>query len=536
VGAGPAGLSLALVLLQNNVGVRIIDKLSSYHRGQKGFGPRTLEMHHFLGTLADVRGHTFPDCPCNIYKLPGGEEVVKTFHLATPQEPTAGVPYPNTWWIGQDNHEAVLRAHLAKYGCSVELSTELVAIDQSPESVTVSLVKTLADGTQVSETSSFQFVVGTDGAHSTVRKQLGLSFLGETRAKEFLTGDIYVLEGLATDCWHMWGDFSNISMTIRPCENAGVFSISMLLKPDDQLPTTRQEFIDRFYEFTGRRDVKFGELVWLGKWRPNIRMVDTFHKGRVFVGGDAAHVHSPAGGQGLNSGMQDVLNLGWKLSLAVKGFAHPGLLNTYSIERFPVIAEMLRRSTNLDEKTISTGADKGQGLERGGPLHQLGVNYRSSPIVFDTRQPRDDGSGSNAYEATGPLTAGDRAPNSPLLDLTSGQATSMFDLFKATHHTVIAFTSDIPTVISALVSLLDKYPTGILTCCIVLPTTLEPVPQDVALARVRVLQDISNIGYQTYEMTAKDGDVVVIVRPDGVIGAVTSDPNGSERYFSKIIF
>ncbi|KIY52932.1 hypothetical protein FISHEDRAFT_69389 [Fistulina hepatica ATCC 64428] len=354
--------------------------------------------------------------------------------------PRGSPPLPNTWWIGQNNHEAVLRAHLAKYGCSVELSTEIVAIDQSPESVTVSLVKTLADGTQVSETSSFESVVGTDG----------------------------------------------------------VFGFSMLLKSEDQLPTTWQEFIDRFYEFTGRRDVKFDELVWLGKWRASIRMVDTFQKGRVFVGGgkkpvvgvayiermfwgaDAAHVRSPAGGQGVNSGMQDAFNLGWKLSLAVKGFAHPGLLSTYSTERFPVIAKMLRRSTDLYEKMTSSGADKGQGPERGGPLHQLGVNYGSSPIAFDTRQPRDDGSGSNVYEATGPLTTGDPVPDALLLDLASGQATSMFNLFKAIHYTVMAFASDIATVSSVLVSQLEKYPTEILTCCIVLPMAIEPVPQDVA--------------------------------------------------------
>lgn len=202
VGAGPTGLTLALALLKNGVSIRIIDKLASARVGQKGNGiqPRTLEVLRLLGLLDDVVKRSIDIRNMRIYDMPDATKVKKELSLVDIVEPTPDKPWPNGRAIGQDRFEQILFEHLEAFGCDVERGTELRSLTQDANKVSVKLVK--ADGAV--ELADFEFVVGSDGGHSTVRHLLGISFLGETREEEgMIVADMYV-KGLDEDFWHVF--------------------------------------------------------------------------------------------------------------------------------------------------------------------------------------------------------------------------------------------------------------------------------------------------------------------------------------------
>lgn len=151
------------------------------------------------------------------------------------------------------------------------------------------------------------------------------------------------------------------------------------------------------------------DLAWSTVWRPNVRLAERFRVGRIFLAGDATHVHPPTGGQGLNTGVQDAYNLGWKLA-----DGSPELLDSYETERRAVAAEVLGLSTGLLRKHVDGEADA---FKRDESTHQLGVGYRGGPLASDSRP------------APGPLPSGDRAPDAPLTDANSKRV-RLFDLFR----------------------------------------------------------------------------------------------------------
>ncbi|PBK69100.1 hypothetical protein ARMSODRAFT_1004391 [Armillaria solidipes] len=477
VGAGPSGLSLALALLQNGVSVRVIDKLSTYRVGQKGSGiqSRILELYKLLGVLPDIQKKGGVVQPLLLY-LPGG--ATKTVEIVSYMEDTPDRPYINPIMLGQDRHEEVLREHLARYGVTVELGTELVSFEQFPDRVVSRVIKT-RDGQQTEESVESQWIVGAEGAHSVMRKTLGLTFLGETRKGDNLVvGDIHVKKPLLDrDVWHVWGE-----------------------------PATK----------SGRTDVEFGDLIWISNFQPNVRMVDSYGSGRAFVTGDSAHVHSPTGGQGLNSGIQDSVNLAWKLALVQKGLAPQSLLNSYSQERIPVITAMLDKTSELLTKTFKPGGDGQTGWVRGYELRQLGVNYRASPVIVD-ETPVDGQETVDPYRSgnDGTILGGDRAPDASGLVFVndSSRKTSLFDVFGSFYHTVLVFSDENAAVLDALKS----YPAGTVKSVVIVPHQ----PTGAILADY-VLADGYGYAYKHYKIAEKITKVVV-VRPDGIIGALDID-------------
>jgi len=276
-----------------------------------------------------------------------------------------------------------------------------------------------------------------------------------------------------------------------------------------------------------------GSIKRLYEYRPNVRMVDDFGKGRVFVAGDAAHVHSATGGQGMNSSIQDSFNLGWKLALVANGFAETSLLHTYTEERVPVIAAMLEKTTALLQKTVDGNADA---WDRGGALNQLGVNYRWSSIVVDERaEPRDltelklhayGGGGS------GVLTAGDRAPDAPGLAGVKGasaEPTSLFSIYRPTHHTVLFFTANV-SLLKDQLEALAQYPTEAVRSVLVLPQGKHSTSIP---AIGLVVEDREGHAYAGYAVE-EEGLTTVIIRPDGVVGAIVLGLAGLQRYFNGI--
>ncbi|KAJ6553491.1 hypothetical protein DFH09DRAFT_1248600 [Mycena vulgaris] len=476
-GAGPSGLILALVLLQTGVSVRIIDKEPHHKIGSRGSGvqPRTLELCDILGILPDLEKEGEYMLSRAIYK-PGEIEPSRISPIVEWLEPTPDVPHANPLAISQERHEEILRDHLQKLSCAVELGSELRSFEQFPDHIVANIVKTGTNGEQLEESTKFDWLAGMDGARSVVRKQLGLSFLGETREyKVFM-----------------------FAYTGRPEHLA-------------EKTLTREEFIQEFYEVTGRRDVKFGPATWVTNWRPNLRMVDTMRSGRVFIGGDAAHCHSPTGGQGLNSSVQDAANVGWKLALVQKGLAPATLLDTYTEERIRFIAQMLKLTTELYAKSVdqlqeSKPADD-SAWKRDGDLRMLGVNYCGSSIVLEDTAVAGNANDAYSKAAGRSVQAAYRAPDAPgLVRAGSGDApTTLFTVFRVSVHTALLFGGD--------ASARAPGQTG----------------SDDSALFYRAGHAYAGYGLMAGELA------VVVVRPDGVVGAVVSGPDGLEGYFQKIL-
>ncbi|KAJ7580183.1 FAD binding domain-containing protein [Mycena floridula] len=525
VGAGPAGLCLALSLVQNGISVRIIDKLQTHRIGRKGMGvqPRSLELHKFLGTLGEVFEKGVPTSSLRIYDPLDGTKVMKTVDVPV-DEVSPSCPYPNVLSLGQDHHEAIFRSRLEALGVSVELATELISFEEHPYRVVVHLVST-RDGKEVPETAEFHWLVGADGARSIVRKQLNLSFLGETRDEGYIiTGDIFVKKGLSEEFWHVWGSMQTQLFRLLAAGGNNLFTFIVWVDQEKaKLITGRQELLELFYQVTGRHDVEFGELVTISLWKPNIRMVDSFGKGRVFIAGDAAHVHSPTGGQGLNSGLQDSFNLGWKMALVEKGLAPQSLLDSYNSERLPVIAAMLNKTTLLLDK-ISTVKD-GSNVSRGKEFKQLGVNYRGSSIVVD-----EFASGDDVFDPYGvfmveggPLRAGDRAPDAPaLLNIAESKITSLFDTFGTSYHSILIFSDDIK-VQEDVLQVLEKYSAETFRLVVI---GKESIGQIISL---RDTEGRAAIAYNP-----EGRCMIVVVRPDGVVGAIVGGLDGLLEYLKRV--
>ncbi|KIK98566.1 hypothetical protein PAXRUDRAFT_133959 [Paxillus rubicundulus Ve08.2h10] len=541
-GAGPAGLVAALTLLQNGIPVRIIDKEPQYRIGQRGAGvwPRTFEVFHFL-RVPEIYETAKPILPVREYK-PGTIEPTKTFSMAPYNEPTPSIPYSNGKLIGQQTLEAILRPYLEKYGCFVELGTELQSFEQDGDRVLAKLIRR-TNGQEVSEVLEASHLIGTDGAKGVARKQLGLTFLGETREDMHLvTGDICLeVKGLDRDHWHFFGDkFANL-VSLRPTDEIAPDGFQFLVVTKDydpkQLVADKELLFKSISENIGA-EVNFRELVWASEFRPNVRMVDKFGVGRAFVAGDAAHVHSPAGGQGLNSSIQDAFNIAWKLSLVYKCLSPPSLLDTYTTERLPVIAEMLDVTTALLHRTASQDTTLEHALERGKKMNMLGINYRFSPIVKDEFS---DAVPVKAYRVLeeGELVAGDRAPDSPgLRVLGRGKddgETRMFDVFSPTRHTVLVLGPDVESAMDT-VDALSMYSRKVLCPVIVLPQASGMGAAgllDAGTREVEVLVDEAGHAYRAY-LAVKGEMRVVVVRPDGVVGAIVHGSEGVMQYLGKI--
>ena len=242
----------------------------------------------------------------------------------------------------------------------------------------------------------------------------------------------------------------------------------------------------------------------------------------------------------MNTGIQDSFNLAWKLVHVIKGFSPPSLLETYTEERVPVVAEMLDLTTKILKATIDK-PDNENGWKRTGNLNQLGVNYRWSSIVVDQSTDSEKGpSGREAHSAyevedDGVLRAGDRAPDAPGLvkvnfdNQKSGESTSLFKLLSPTYHTVLIF-AEAADVHATLQAGIEKFPKGLVRPVVLLRAGTTNVIPDVSCD---VFEDRDGHAYQAYK-GAEGANGVVIIRPDGVTGAIVKDVDWVERYFKGI--
>ncbi|WP_285564792.1 FAD-dependent monooxygenase [Streptomyces sp. RTGN2] len=401
VGAGPCGLALACDLARRGVPALVVEQAPVLFPGSRGKGiqPRTREVLDDLGVGDAVREHGGP-APVGMAWQNGermGEH--RMFRVAAP---TDAEPYGEPWMMPQWRTQEILLARLRELGGDVVFSTALTGLDQDADGVTARL--------STGEVHA-SYLVAADGGRSAVRRALGIAMTGETvDPAPMLVADVRVAEGALDRLnWHMMNTDAGF-ITLCPLPGTMDFQLAAQFKegaPDTSADGVRALVAERTH--LDARDIT--EVLWASDFRPRAALADRFREGRVFLAGDAAHVHSPAGGQGLNTSVQDAYNLGWKLGQVLRHGAPEALLGSYEEERRPVAAEMLGLSTRIH---------RGQ-QERGAAAQQLGLGYREGPL---------------SVGSAGVLEAGDRAPDGP-----SGDR-RLFDVFRGPHFTLLAVGTD----------------------------------------------------------------------------------------------
>ncbi|HEV7788299.1 MAG TPA: FAD-dependent monooxygenase [Pseudonocardia sp.] len=509
VGAGPTGLMAAGQLARWGARVRVVDAAAGPAGGSRGKGlqPRTLEILDGLGVSGRLLATGRFRLPIRRHAADGTHQDVDP-HPGV--EPTPDSPYARTMVIPQWRVEETLRELLTGHGVEVEWGTEVVGLAQSPEVVSVEL----ADGSRLAAS----YVIGCDGGSSVIREQLGVSFLGETDEDvRMLLGDV-MLDGLDRDHWHMFLGATGRMLALCPLPATDAFQFQAPLLPGDPVEPSLEAFQAVVDEAVGTGRVRLRGASWLSRWRLNVRMVDRYRVGRVFLAGDAAHVHSPAGGQGMNTGIQDAANLGWKLAHVLAG-ADPALLDSYEAERLPVAAGVLGLSSRLLRVPLGSRGEAGKetlqlGLSyRGGPLAPVAVGAggvgaaaagvvagQAAGVVADQAAGRAAGvvagqaeglvAGQAAGQAEGPV-AGDRAPDAPCVTV-AGRPVRLFDLLRGPHWTLLGF------------DVRPEQPTG--------PVRVVGIGSDV----------LDNAGHAARAYGASAGELVLI-RPDGYLGIRTSN-------------
>ncbi|MFJ7777202.1 FAD-dependent oxidoreductase [Streptomyces yangpuensis] len=468
VGAGPTGLALAVDLARNGVAALVVERSGSLFPGSRGKGlqPRTLEVLDDLGVYEEIEAAGAPYPVGMVWQDGVRTREHRMFDDVAPDE---GAPYAGPWMVPQWRTQEILATRLAELGGEIAFGREAAGVEQDAEGVTV----TFAAGAPVRA----RYAVAADGGRSTVRRALGIGMTGETvDPGPMLVADLRIT-GLDRDHWHVF----------PPAGDAGFLAICPLAGTEDfQAVAQFPEGVEPDLSLDAIRAVVAArshlapdavtEVRWASDFRPRAALADRFRDGRVFLAGDSAHVHSPAGGQGLNTSIQDAYNLGWKLAAVLRGGARESLLDTYEEERLPVAAGMLGLSTRIH---------RGE-ARRGAATRQLGLGYRDSALAVETR----------AGLAEEALRAGDRAPDG----IRGG--VRLFEEFRGAHWTLLAVGagagdgSDLPD--------------------------LSGLP---GLAAVRTVRIPS---YEAY------GDGVFLIRPDGHVGWAGARADGLASYAAGI--
>lgn len=547
VGAGPTGLTLALDLARRGTAVRIVDRSPAHPRTSraKGPNPRSLEILADLGVADEVLAAGSAPLPMRVYRdhRPVAETDPWADAAPTPAPATApATRFDRPWLIAQWRLEEILRARLAGHGVHVELGREVVGLVEGAGGQHVDV--TFAEG----RAERARYVVGCDGAHSPVRKLLGITFDGTTAEDQVMvSGDVELdHEELGRDRWHQWFDADGAVMLCPiPGTRTGWWFQAGPERDADGRPLapTLDGFRRLFTRHTGLPGRHLTRAELLSTYRVNVRMADRYRVGRVLLAGDAAHVHAIAGGLGMNTGIQDAFNLGWKLDQVLAGHADAGLLDTYEEERLPVAAWTLDLTSDRLRATLEAIREPGGNLgsamtpETAG----LGIGYRWSSLA-GTKTATEAGTEAGRKAATeagtkagtapdAPATGphpGDRAPDAPSLDAATGERTHLYGTFAGTHTTVLGFGPASAAVLREVAATYGEGP-GVRAC------RVYAAHEDPGTAEPGALIDDQGHAAAAYGIGA-GGSGLVVVRPDHHVGVVAAvgDPGSVREYLRRL--
>ncbi len=438
VGAGPTGLMLANQLGRRGVRTMIIDRHAgpSLQTRALGVQARTMEIYSKLGIVDRALELGKRGTGANIWAQ--GRKMARVPLGEAGKDLT---PYPFIFILGQDDNERIMGDRLRDWDLSVQWNTELVGLDQESGQVTASLKQ--PDGSIRKITAAW--VAGCDGARSAVRELNGITFPGAAYEHVFFVADTEVLGSMVPDevNVYLWKQGFHLFFPMRGKDHwrvVGIVPQALRNKDDvtfeDVVPSVRGE---------AGAGLSFKACTWFSTYRIHHRSASRFRDRRCFLLGDAAHIHSPVGAQGMNTGLQDAYNLGWKLALVVKGQAAPALLDTYEEERIPVARRLLNTTDRAFRLVVSdnwlAGILRTQILARVAALalgqnriqqvafrvvSQIGIHYRNSALSVSAKNPPH-----------GAPRAGDRFPWLRLKFSTNGPVEDLFQKLDDTRFNLI---------------------------------------------------------------------------------------------------
>lgn len=476
VGAGPTGLTLAVELARCGVRFRLIEAEPGPRPGSRGKGvqPRTLEIFEDLGIAEQVMANGQLAIPMNST----GPDGHVTHGGAVPESLAnrPDIPYAASLITPQWRVEEALRLRLEELGGAVEFGTALVAFTQTEDGVTAEVVTDATTTTVVA-----RWLVGADGGHSIVRKQVGVAFVGETREDVRMVLADLPVAGLSRDAWETWRHPTGL-VSLCPLPSTDLFQYAATLAPGVEPRLGIADLQATLEQRTGRTDIRLHEPEWTSVWRANVRLVEQYRAANAFLAGDAAHIHSPAGGQGMNTGIQDAHNLAWKFAAVVNDGAPLALLDSYEAERRPVAAHVLALSNARLAMTIRTNAVP---VDRDASTIQLDVGYRGSALARDDRDEQAS------------LRAGDRAPDATGLAAVDG-VHRLFDLIGRGRFTLLDFGPPLATTLPGTV-----------------PRVLNVVAEPASEGEIADTAGNLAAAYGRSERT------LVLIRPDGYVGLIS---------------
>lgn len=385
VGAGPTGLMMACELARHGVSFRIIDKNKEPSTGTNAtwIQTRTIEIFDQMGIADQLIRMSNPCHAINFY-LEGKSLVKLPLH-------EIDSAYPFILMLRQSETEKLLNKRLEELYGKVERALELIDVKQSGDTV-ISTIR-YADGHI--EIVYSDWLLACDGANSTVRNQCEIFFPGKDVQEQFIVADAQIESLMSKDEVHLFFDEGSVFAAF-PLSEHNHYRITANL----HLEHKRSFFTEReIIEMTQERahgDFYVKNVSWISQFWIHSKIVKHMQDGLIFLLGDAAHIHSPAGGQGMNTGIQDAYNLAWKLALVIKGKAKPSLLKSYHKERYPVVKEIVKqteRYTNMalfDTAFFKTLRNFAKNIKQDTKpltkkiamqLTQLNIQYQKSPVI-----------------------------------------------------------------------------------------------------------------------------------------------------------
>lgn len=553
VGAGPTGLTAACELARRGVNLRIIDKLEQANDKSKALvvHARTLELLNAMGCAEGFVKEGFQIGAINVYD--GKKRIA---HLLLNQIDS---PYQYALGVPQYRTERLLYEYLQTFKKDVERSKELVGVIEESDHVKAVVKKT--DGSE--ETILCKYLFACDGAHSAVRHCVKEPYEGGEYQEIFQLADVKVNMGetSAGDLFAFSSGKGNAAFFPMPGNR---WRVIVVLPQDAAEPSAAEptlEEIQTQVDAVAPWKMTLSDPVWLANFKVRYRKVKNYRHGRVFLAGDAAHCHSPVGGQGMNTGMQDAFNLAWKLALASKGNATEELLDSYQFERHAV-AEQLLKSVDLMTRVNLLRAPIARELRnRLAPLlinqepvqarlrnflSEIGINYRRSPVVAEMKRSlvhaalsarvEDEPRLGDWFEFSHGPHAGDRAPEAHMVDASNGQTIHVSELFKSGKHNLLLITGDSPSAqtYKELCSIADntmgKYGEFVELSLI---TCEETPPLDLNFAGSKY----TDPDYSVHQRYGAGSPCMYIIRPDAYVGyrSQPAEFDGVEEYFDKII-
>ncbi|WP_431933524.1 FAD-dependent oxidoreductase [Nonomuraea jabiensis] len=467
-GAGPTGLVLAIELARRGVDFLLVDKAARPFAGSRGKGIqlRTLEVFEDLGVLDRMVAAGGPYPPQRLYAEDGPIDRRIMEH----QEPTPAEPYRDGLMLPQFRTETILRERLAELGHSVRYGHELLGFDQDGSGVVARIGQA---------TVTARYLVGADGGSSVVRKTLGIGYPGRSLGIRAFVADVRA-DGLPADVWHTWNEGTLRQIAMCPLAGTELFQCQGGLPPEGEVDLSAAGLTAMLADRTGDGGIVVREVGWASVYMMGARLADAYRGGRVFLAGDAAHVHPPTGGQGLNTSIQDAYNLAWKLAAVLRG-APEAMLDSYEAERRPIAESVLGLTTRLLDEA------ERRAMRRGRDAHQLDLGYPLSPLT-----------------GPGPM-AGYRAPDAPLTGA-AGRPVRLFQLLAQPCWTLIGY--EVPDV----------------------PAPRAGLSIHTAGKRGDLVDDGGHLR-QAYGLSPGDW---VLIRPDGYIALTSTDPADVETYLDQV--